>query len=124
MTFTGTQAYLSPERVREGSNCSTSADIWSLGLTLFEIATGKFPLPQEAMVSIMDLLDYIKSGPSPVLPEGMFSPEFNDFINSTLQKEIPMRASPDSLLSFPFITNMLSNPPDILAWCISMNSNK
>lgn len=40
MTFTGTQAYLAPERIRQGSNCSPVADVWGVGLTLIEIATG------------------------------------------------------------------------------------
>jgi len=41
-TFVGTVTYMSPERIRN-ENYSCAADIWSLGLTILECATGKFP---------------------------------------------------------------------------------
>lgn len=41
-TFVGTVTYMSPERIRN-ENYSYAADIWSLGLTVLECATGKFP---------------------------------------------------------------------------------
>ncbi|WVZ64700.1 hypothetical protein U9M48_014186 [Paspalum notatum var. saurae] len=41
-TFVGTITYMSPERIRN-ENYSYAADIWSLGLTILECATGKFP---------------------------------------------------------------------------------
>ncbi|RZR73166.1 hypothetical protein BHM03_00020982 [Ensete ventricosum] len=41
-TFVGTVTYMSPERIRNESY-SFAADIWSLGLTILECGTGKFP---------------------------------------------------------------------------------
>lgn len=41
-TFVGTVTYMSPERIRN-DNYSYPADIWSLGLALFECGTGEFP---------------------------------------------------------------------------------
>ncbi|RXH69494.1 hypothetical protein DVH24_037278 [Malus domestica] len=41
-TFVGTVTYISPERIRN-ENYSYPADIWSLGLALFECGTGEFP---------------------------------------------------------------------------------
>jgi len=41
-TFVGTVTYMSPERIRN-SSYSYAADIWSLGLTVLEFATGRFP---------------------------------------------------------------------------------
>lgn len=41
-TFVGTVTYMSPERIRS-ENYSYAADIWSLGLTIFECGTGKYP---------------------------------------------------------------------------------
>lgn len=41
-TFVGTVTYMSPERIRS-ENYSYPADIWSLGLAIFECGTGKFP---------------------------------------------------------------------------------
>lgn len=56
---------------------SVQSDIWSLGLTLMELATGRFPYP--ALPSIIDLLRYIEEEESPCLPEDKFSLEFRDF---------------------------------------------
>ena len=41
-TFLGTVTYMSPERL-ENKQYSFPADIWSLGLSLVEAATGKYP---------------------------------------------------------------------------------
>lgn len=41
-TFVGTVTYMSPERIRNDIY-SYPADIWSLGLALFECGTGEFP---------------------------------------------------------------------------------
>ena len=43
-TFVGTMMYLSPERI-QGEKYGVKADMWSLGLTLLELATGNRPLP-------------------------------------------------------------------------------
>uniref|UniRef100_M8C9Z7 mitogen-activated protein kinase kinase n=1 Tax=Aegilops tauschii TaxID=37682 RepID=M8C9Z7_AEGTA len=41
-TFLGSVTYMSPERIRN-ENYSYAADIWSLGLTALECATGRYP---------------------------------------------------------------------------------
>lgn len=52
-TFVGTVTYMSPERIRNESY-SYPADIWSLGLALFECATGEFPYTaNEGPVNLM-----------------------------------------------------------------------
>lgn len=44
-TFIGTYAYMSPERM-SNQNYNHTSDIWSLGVTLIELATGEYPLPK------------------------------------------------------------------------------
>ena len=44
-TFVGTLTYMSPERM-EGENYSYSGDVWSLGILLVELCTGKFPFKE------------------------------------------------------------------------------
>ncbi|KAK7455734.1 MAP kinase kinase (MEK) [Stygiomarasmius scandens] len=41
-TFVGTSVYMSPERI-QGAEYSVKSDVWSLGITLIELAHGRFP---------------------------------------------------------------------------------
>lgn len=43
-TFVGTSTYMSPERI-QGAKYSVKSDVWSLGITLMELALGHFPFP-------------------------------------------------------------------------------
>ncbi|TIA81029.1 hypothetical protein E3P98_02294 [Wallemia ichthyophaga] len=41
-TFVGTSTYMSPERI-QGAQYTVKSDVWSLGITMIEIALGRFP---------------------------------------------------------------------------------
>ncbi|KAJ7600933.1 kinase-like domain-containing protein [Mycena floridula] len=41
-TFVGTSIYMSPERI-QGAEYSVKSDVWSLGITIIELAHGRFP---------------------------------------------------------------------------------
>lgn len=41
-TFVGTSTYMSPERI-QGDQYSVKSDVWSLGVSLIELALGRFP---------------------------------------------------------------------------------
>ncbi|KAF5329607.1 hypothetical protein D9619_009406 [Psilocybe cf. subviscida] len=41
-TFVGTSIYMSPERI-QGAEYTVKSDVWSLGIALIELATGRFP---------------------------------------------------------------------------------
>ncbi|XP_048679636.1 ribosomal protein S6 kinase-related protein isoform X2 [Caretta caretta] len=60
-TICGTLQYMAPE-VLSGGPYSHSADWWSLGILLFTLATGKFPVPPErdhlAMLASMNRCSY------------------------------------------------------------------
>ena len=45
-TFVGTSTYMSPERI-SGDPYSVKSDVWSLGITLVELALGRFPFVQD-----------------------------------------------------------------------------
>ncbi|KAF8957188.1 kinase-like domain-containing protein [Flammula alnicola] len=44
-TFVGTSVYMSPERI-QGAEYSVKSDVWSLGISLIELATGRFPFSE------------------------------------------------------------------------------
>ncbi|CAH1430041.1 unnamed protein product [Lactuca virosa] len=90
-SYVGTCAYMSPERFdpdTHGANYNGySGDIWSLGLTMFELYMGHFPfLPAGQKPDWATLMCAICFGEPPSLPEGV-SDEFRSFIECCLQKD-------------------------------------
>ena len=66
-SWVGTVHYMSPERIQGGAY-SYDSDVWSLGITLLELASGAFPYPPERnghRLSFWDLLDAIVESPPP-----------------------------------------------------------
>lgn len=105
-SYVGTSAYLSPERInppQAGSGYDGYAsDVWSFGLTLLELALGRFPYVQAGQAADwMTLFGAIVFNDPPQAPQ-TFSPEFRSFINACLQKEPKQRASVASLLEHPY----------------------
>ncbi|EGF97775.1 uncharacterized protein MELLADRAFT_51155 [Melampsora larici-populina 98AG31] len=45
-TFVGTSTYMSPERI-QGAQYTVKSDVWSLGITLIELALGRFPFSED-----------------------------------------------------------------------------
>ena len=70
---------MQPERI-QGRPYKISADVWSLGLTMMEVAQNRFPFPSAAL-SPMELVEYIVNLPAPTLSEEYeWSEEFKDFL--------------------------------------------
>ncbi|KAF8963341.1 Protein kinase C signaling pathway involved MAPKK protein, partial [Entomortierella lignicola] len=65
-TFVGTSYYMAPERI-QGGKYPVQSDVWSLGLTMIEIAQMKNPFPNN--LAPFELLHYIVNQPVPSLPE-------------------------------------------------------
>jgi len=66
---------MAPERIRGDSapgasiTYSVQSDIWSLGLSILEIAKGVYPYPPETYNSVFAQLSAIVDGDPPELPE-------------------------------------------------------
>ncbi|KOS23383.1 Dual specificity protein kinase FUZ7 [Escovopsis weberi] len=48
-TFVGTSTYMAPERI-QGERYTVKSDVWSFGLTIMELAIGKFPFGRSRSV--------------------------------------------------------------------------
>jgi len=55
-TFVGTSTYMSPERI-QGAQYTVKSDVWSLGISLIELALGRFPF-SESSDDDSDLSDF------------------------------------------------------------------
>lgn len=110
-----------PERL-QGTHYSVQSDIWSLGLSLVEMAIGMYPIPPpdaktlasifgnksdidspdnargRRTMAIFELLDYIVNEPPPKLPSGIFTDEFKDFVDRCLRKNPDERADLKTLM--------------------------
>jgi serine/threonine protein kinase len=74
------------------------------------------------MNDIWSLGNLIKNNPIPSLPENEFSPEFCDFMNLCLIKDLEKRPTASMLLSHPFVL-MYENRPfkDLAKWLSEIN---
>uniref|UniRef100_A0AAQ4Q3I8 Dual specificity mitogen-activated protein kinase kinase 1 n=1 Tax=Gasterosteus aculeatus aculeatus TaxID=481459 RepID=A0AAQ4Q3I8_GASAC len=156
-SFVGTRSYMSPERL-QGTHYSVQSDIWSMGLSLVEMAIGRFPIPppdakeleqifgspaegegacsesspkpqppgrpgsshgsDRPPMAIFELLDYIVNEPPPKLP-GIFSAEFQDFVNKCLIKNPAERADLKHLTVHAFIKLSEAEQVDFAGWLCS-----
>ncbi|KAF1350965.1 putative MAP kinase [Delphinella strobiligena] len=118
-TFIGTSYYMAPERIT-GQSYTITSDVWSLGVTLLEVAQNRFPFPadgseMEPRAGLIDLLTYIVSQQIPKLrdevglPNGQdirWSDNFKYFIECSLEKEPNRRATPWRMLEHPWMIEM------------------
>jgi serine/threonine-protein kinase 24/25/MST4 len=88
-SFVGTPYWISPEIIKR-SHYDYKTDIWSLGITIIELATGNPPFsehdPRQAIFMI--------SNSKPARLEGNFSPAVKEFVALCLQEE------PDDVIYF------------------------
>ncbi|KXZ53327.1 hypothetical protein GPECTOR_7g1221 [Gonium pectorale] len=95
-TFVGTPFWMAPEVIDSSEEGYTEkADVWSLGITAIEMATGA---PPHSDLHPMRVLFLIPKGPPPELKGDGFSAQLKDF----------------DLLQHPFVASA-SQPPDHLA---------
>lgn len=101
-SMAGTPHYMAPE-ISVSSNCTSKADIWSLGITAIEMAEGKPPYADQNHMRAMFLIRH-KSAPT-LKNLRKWSPEFTSFVEACLVKDPEARPSAEELLKLPFIRN-------------------
>jgi serine/threonine protein kinase len=67
--FSGTVAFMSPEEI-EGESVDQRSDIYALGITTYEMLTGRRPFPEENLLALMDMhLKQDVPDPSDIRPD-------------------------------------------------------
>ncbi|RDL30113.1 uncharacterized protein BP5553_10391 [Venustampulla echinocandica] len=124
-TFVGTTTYMAPERIR-GLEYSVKSDVWGLGVTLLELATGRAPFQGEHdgenPSSVLELLQSIVIEPSPTLPtNGPFPSTLCEMIDKCLMKNPKDRPTPQELYdSDPFIAAAMHTQVDLTSWATTV----
>ncbi|KAM0833873.1 hypothetical protein ACQ4PT_063990 [Festuca glaucescens] len=98
----GTPAFMAPE-VARGEEQGPAADVWALGCTVVEMATGRAPWSD-----VSDLLAAVhRIGYTAAVPEvpGWLSPEAKDFLAACFARDPRDRCTAADLLDHPFLAS-------------------
>jgi tRNA A-37 threonylcarbamoyl transferase component Bud32 len=77
----GTPTYMSPEQARGEATVGPAADIYSLGIVLYEMLTGRVPFSADTPLAVM-----LKAINDPLPPPRDFSPDIPDVLQGVVLK--------------------------------------
>ncbi|XP_073401628.1 mitogen-activated protein kinase kinase kinase 19 [Dendrobates tinctorius] len=97
----GTPYWMAPEVISESGHGEKS-DIWSIGCTVFEMATGKPPLAHMERMAAMFYIG-VEKGLMPTLPDH-FSRRAREFVNLCLTRDQEKRPSAEQLRRHSFVS--------------------
>jgi len=116
----GCLGYISPERIeRTTDGYGTPADVWSIGISILELATGVHPILSQAVrengqLVELDILVVIVEQPPPRLTGPGFSDYIRDFIERCLQRNASDRIKLGE--NHRFLARIPTNE-SMLNWC-------
>lgn len=116
-TFVGTPYWMAPEVITQGKSYDQSADIWSLGITVYEMCTGNPPLADQEQMRAIMLIP--KNKPARLPAEGPFSQLMREFVALCLNEEPRERPNADELGKTKWIKNNAKVPNSTLRDLIS-----
>lgn len=112
----GTPRYMAPEQMRSSKFADVRGDIWSLGIVLYELTTGRNPFHGDTVTALcFDVMERTPARPSELAPE--LPSEFDDVVLKCLEKDPDDRYQSMDALSAalrPFARGSLSVARDSL----------
>ncbi|XAR70281.1 Mitogen-activated protein kinase kinase kinase [Bertholletia excelsa] len=111
LSIKGSPYWMAPEVIKNENGCNLAVDIWSLGCTVLEMATGKPPWSQYEGVAAMFKIGNSKE--LPPIPDNL-SDEGKDFVRKCLQRNPSLRPTAAELLEHLFVKNAVTLERPIL----------
>lgn len=104
---TGSEAYMAPERIvsQRDNTLTPKADVWSFGVTVFELVTGRHPFDVNA--ALVELVETLTVESEPRLAGREASKALRDFVARCLTRDLARRASVGELLQHQFLRKAL-----------------
>mmetsp|Transcript_2117 Transcript_2117/g.2411 ORF Transcript_2117/g.2411 Transcript_2117/m.2411 type:complete len:280 (+) Transcript_2117:157-996(+) len=97
-TQIGTPCYLSPE-ITKDMKYRYSADVWSLGILLYEMCALEPPFTGQ---DVSEIFDNIANEEHPSLPV-IYSEELNELVSKMLRKDPNLRLNMDEIIKHPLL---------------------
>lgn len=110
-TMAGTPYWMAPEVITEGATYNVKADIWSFGITIYEMVTGNPPYSDK---DAMRALQMITHHEPPRLEGRQYSAALKEFVAMCLEEKPNLRPSAGNLLKSKFIRNYKQTPTSSL----------
>lgn len=112
--WVGSPLFMAPEVIKRES-CGPKSDVWSLGISVYEMAEAQ--PPNTDIMSMKDIVKLLDRPPPTFQNPKLWSKLLNDFLAKTLTVDLNERPSAFDLLQHPLVAT--SKGPDAVKSCIA-----